>query len=97
MSEVSVIISSYTKERIDDVNRCLKSLDNQTLKPKEVLLVLDPEDSLIEFYSKNVLKDFDFDFRIIRSPKAGLSSARNAGVENSSCWMWLTTVFPLGA
>jgi len=84
-NKVSVIISTYTKERIDDVNRCLNSLNNQTLKPEEVLLVLDPEDSLVKFYRRNVLRDFDFDFRIVKSPKPGLSNARNTGVENSSC------------
>ncbi len=84
-SGVSVIVSTYTEDRLDDVNRCLKSLSNQTLKPEEVLLVLDPKDSLVEFYRKNVLSDFDFDFRIVKASKPGLSNARNAGVENSSC------------
>ena len=39
--KVSVIVSTYTKDRRSDVLRCLNSLFNQTRKPDEVILVLD--------------------------------------------------------
>jgi hypothetical protein len=40
--KVSVIVSTYSVERFSDVIRCLNSIEEQTLKPHEVLLVLDP-------------------------------------------------------
>jgi glycosyltransferase involved in cell wall biosynthesis len=43
--KVSVIVSTYSVERFSDVIRCLNSIEEQTLKPHEVLLVLDPVDS----------------------------------------------------
>lgn len=77
--KVSVIISTYTKERCKDVLRCIESVSNQTLKPYEILLVLDPVKSLVEFY-KNIVPE---DVRIIVSDGFGLSKARNRGVIES--------------
>ena len=74
----SVIISTYTRERVNDVKRCIESLYNQTLKPYEVILVLDPDDELVKFYKKELS---DLDVKIVKSDKYGLSSARNKGVE----------------
>jgi len=47
---VSVVISTYTKDRWKDVVKCVESVKNQTLRPDEILLVLDPIDDLIDFY-----------------------------------------------
>jgi len=80
---VSVIVSTYTKDRLNDVLKCLNSLSNQTQIPDEVLLVLDPDDDLINFYAERLDKNFKFDFRIVCSKKPGLSEARNAGIEAS--------------
>jgi len=77
--KVSVIVSTYTIERFPDVVRCLNSIENQTKTPHEILLVLDPVDSLIEFYKENVKKA-----RIVVSESFGLSSARNKGIMESS-------------
>ncbi len=77
--KVSVIVSTYTKERHRDVLRCINSLLNQTIKPDEIILVLDPIEDLIDFYKKivpNVVK-------IIASSNFGLSNARNIGVMNA--------------
>ena len=74
--KVSVIISTYTRDRIEEVIRCIKSLKNQTLKPNEILFVLDPVEDLINFY-KDKLPD---DVKIIKSDGFGLSKARNKGV-----------------
>lgn len=77
--KVSVIVSTYTKDRRSDVLRCLNSLFNQTRKPDEVILVLDPVDDLIEFYSDLVPDEV----RIAASSDFGLSNARNTGIDNA--------------
>jgi glycosyltransferase involved in cell wall biosynthesis len=77
--KVSVIVSTYSVERFSDVIRCLNSIEEQTLKPHEVLLVLDPVDSLVKFYRENVKNA-----RIVVSDSFGLSVARNKGIMESS-------------
>jgi len=72
-------VSTYTKERYSDVLRCLESLLYQSKKPEEVILVLDPVDDLIEFYS-GVVPD---KVKIVVSSGFGLSNARNTGIENA--------------
>ena len=77
--EVSVIISTYTKERFQDVNSCLVSLKAQTLQPTEIILVLDPKEDLVDFYRSR----FSSDVKIVVSDNIGLSYARNAGIKNA--------------
>jgi glycosyltransferase involved in cell wall biosynthesis len=49
----------------------------QTLKPHEIILVLDPDLNLSEFYSSRVPSGII----LVTSKEVGLSNARNAGVE----------------
>jgi len=79
LREVSVIVSTYTAERYDYVLQCLRSLKKQTLQPKEVILVLDPDQKLIEFYKQRMPNDVKFAI----SEGFGLSNARNAGVKKA--------------
>jgi len=74
--KTSVIISTYTKERYKDVLRCIESVRHQSLKPYEILLILDPVKSLVEYYKNIVPKDV----RVVVSDGFGLSKARNKGV-----------------
>jgi len=76
---VSVIISTYTPARFDYVLDCVESLKRQTLPPKEIILVLDPNETLLEFYASRL----PCDVKIVISDGVGLSNARNAGVKNS--------------
>jgi glycosyltransferase involved in cell wall biosynthesis len=76
---VSVVVSTFTKERTKDVLRCINSILNQTTKPDEILLVLDPVDELVEFYEDIVPNSV----KIVKSNGFGLSSARNTGIEKS--------------
>lgn len=55
-------------------------MKNQTLKPKEIILVLDPGDELAEFY-RSQIPEF---VKILISERKGLSSARNTGVNHST-------------
>jgi glycosyltransferase involved in cell wall biosynthesis len=77
--EVSVVISTYTAERINYVLECIRSLQKQTLPPKEIILALDPDEKLVEFYKLNVPDNV----KIVVSEGYGLSYARNAGVKSA--------------
>jgi glycosyltransferase involved in cell wall biosynthesis len=79
MSNVSIIVSTYTPKRLPDIQRCLASLEKQTRQPAEVLLVLDPKDELVEFYKKRVPASV----KIVVSSGVGLSHARNTGVKQA--------------
>lgn len=76
----SVVISTYTIQRFEDVARCLRSLQNQTVPPEEVLIILDPIQDLIKFYSDNL---GEFHAKIVISNEFGLSAARNTGIRAS--------------
>jgi glycosyltransferase involved in cell wall biosynthesis len=54
-------------------------LRNQTVQPREIILVLDPIYDLLEFYRNNVPSFV----KILISEQMGLSSARNTGVRNA--------------
>ena len=80
MSEsVSVIISTYSEDMLNLVLDCVESLKKQTVSPKEIILVLDPVQSLVDFYRARLPPDI----KIIKSKGFGLSEARNAGVRSA--------------
>ncbi|MBX5327273.1 MAG: glycosyltransferase family 2 protein [Candidatus Bathyarchaeia archaeon] len=76
---VSVVVSAYSKERLDCVLECVNSVRNQSFPPKEIILVLDPDRQLMEAYQSRVPSYV----KIIASEGFGLSNARNAGVKSA--------------
>jgi glycosyltransferase involved in cell wall biosynthesis len=76
MTSVSVVISTYTIERLHDVLRCISSLREQTLSPSEIILVLDPSEALLQGYTARV----PVDIKVASSDQVGLSHARNVGI-----------------
>jgi len=76
---ISVIISTYTTERLELLKKCIESVRHQTIPPHEIILVLDSDDELLEFYRTNLKKDVI----VLDSGGQGLSSARNAGIKKS--------------
>lgn len=76
MLSVSVVISTYTIERLNDVLRCISSLRRQTVSPLEIILVLDPSEELLQGYTAHVTDDI----KVTSADKVGLSHARNLGV-----------------
>jgi len=58
---------------------CIRSLECQSLPPREIILVLDPDQDLVNFY-KSRMPD---SVKIIVSKGYGISGARNAGVRNA--------------
>jgi glycosyltransferase involved in cell wall biosynthesis len=76
---VSVVVSTYTPERLESVSACFQSLKRQTLLPYEIILVLDPDEALVAYYRSKVPPDV----RIVVSNARGLSCARNAGIQHA--------------
>jgi glycosyltransferase involved in cell wall biosynthesis len=78
--QVSVIVSTYTEKRYEDLIACFDSIKQQTIQPLETLLVLDPDPELVEYYTQRVPPFV----KIITSTEKGLSNARNAGIDESN-------------
>ena len=76
---ISVIVSTYSKEKKDQVLECISSLKKQSFLPKEILLILDRDPELVEFFKDVVPADVE----IVTSVGHGLSYARNAGVKHA--------------
>ncbi len=76
--KISVVISTYTVDRLSHVIKCVESIKNQSLKPNEILLVVDPIDEVVETYKKTIKN-----VKVVVSDGFGLSKARNKGVLES--------------
>lgn len=79
MEKISIIIATYSKERLGYLLECIQSLQKQSLKPTEIILVLDPNPDLVAFYKSKVPDDVT----IVVSQRRGLSHARNTGVKTA--------------
>jgi glycosyltransferase involved in cell wall biosynthesis len=78
LTNVSVVISTHSRERSSSVLECIESLRKQTLKTTEIVLVVESND-LARYYRSNI-----HDIEIVLTAKRGLSNARNAGVMKAS-------------
>lgn len=72
----SVIISSYSRERLPGLLETIDSLEKQTLRPDEIILVVDNNEELIHFFRSHISREIN----ILNSGGYGLSNARNAGI-----------------
>lgn len=79
MVKFSIVIPVYNVEEY--IDRCFKSLENQTYKDFNVIIVCDEctdnSEKIVDKFVKNNKK-----FKKIKAIKTGLSRARNIGVEN---------------
>ena len=83
MKEISVIIPTYKPQ--DYLWQCLESLERQTVSKTlyEVVIILN---GCKEPYYSNIsnhLKDYTMDVRLLQTDEAGVSYARNIGIENA--------------
>lgn len=81
MNTVSIIVPVYNVEKY--LYKCLRSLQAQTYKQIEIILVNDGSTD----NSPNIAREFcqnDMRFRLINRPNGGLSAARNTGLANIS-------------
>ncbi|MEM2130652.1 MAG: glycosyltransferase [Candidatus Bathyarchaeia archaeon] len=78
--DVSVVISVYSIERASDVAKCIDSVKKQTFPPREIIVVVDPNEKLVNFYKQHLSSDV----KLVVSEGYGLSNARNTGVKNAT-------------
>jgi glycosyltransferase involved in cell wall biosynthesis len=76
-ADISVVLCAYTTERWDDLIAAVASVRGQTLRPREIIVVIDHNPAMLEraraqFPDAMVIEN--------RAPR-GLSGARNSGVE----------------
>ena len=76
MPKFSIIVPVYNVEKY--IKNCLDSIEKQTFKDYEVIIVNDGSTDS----SMDVVKDYDF--KIINQKNKGLSAARNRGVKEAS-------------
>jgi len=77
LSRISVIVSTYSVDRMNYLLDAIDSVQEQSLKPHETILVLDPCPKLVELCKTQVPANV----KIVVNQTYGLSSARNAGVK----------------
>jgi glycosyltransferase involved in cell wall biosynthesis len=77
---VSVVICAYTMDRWDDLVAAVQSCVDQTLKPDEIVVVIDHNDELKSRASGALTSALV----IANQSTKGLSGARNTGVVNST-------------
>src|SRR5437016_4180236 len=76
MLDVSVISCAYTEERWHDIIAAVKSLQQQTASPREIIVVIDHNPSLLERVRANIPDVI----AIENNEPQGLSGARNSGI-----------------
>lgn len=88
MPRISIVVPVYNVEKY--IGQCLESLVNQTFKDIEIIVVDDgsPDESY-KIYEKYAARDNRI--KIIKKKNAGVSEARNTGIENA-CGDWLMFV-----
>lgn len=77
---ISVIVPVYNREK--DIERCLISLMNQSLREIEILIINDGSTDRSEEIIKEIIKD-DARFKLITQENKGLTYARNKGLDLS--------------
>lgn len=74
---ISVVIPCYNRERT--IERCIKSVKNQTVKVHEIIIVDDGSDDR----SIEIISSYP-DVRLIRQNHKGAQAARNLGITNAT-------------
>ncbi len=73
---ISVVICTYTEERWEDLVSCVTSVQQQTLSPQEVIIVIDHNENLRKLASEHLV-----DVCVVENTQIrGLSGARNCGI-----------------
>jgi glycosyltransferase involved in cell wall biosynthesis len=76
-NSISVIICAYTEDRWDDLVAAVESVQQQTLQPREIIVVIDCNPGLLKRAQEHML-----DVVIVENRRTrGNSGARNSGIE----------------
>ncbi len=85
LTDISVVICVYTMDRWDDIDAAVQSLLTQQSPPREILLIVDHNDVLLDRAAKRFPAEGNrhgVQLRVVASDgKRGLSGARNTGVK----------------
>lgn len=82
---VSVVICAYTLERWSQLSAAVSSALTQSIRPHEVLLVIDHNDELLQRARQEFASITDIPLRVVpNTRKQGLSGARNVAVEQAT-------------
>ena len=79
MPKISIIVPVYNVEKY--IERCLKSLVNQTLQDIEIIIVNDGSQDKSEEIIEKYVKENHNKIKYYEKSNGGLSSARNYGIE----------------
>ncbi len=83
MEKISVVIPVYNSQKY--LEKCLDSVLNQTYNNFEVILIDDGStDSSFELCQSIIKNNSNKDIKLIHQQNRGVSSARNAGIDNST-------------
>ena len=84
MIKTSLIITVYN--RVNLIRKALLSLQNQAVKPDELIIADDGSDESIISNIKDIVKEFSFPVKYVRQENKGfrLAKTRNNGVRNAS-------------
>ncbi len=81
-AEVSVIIPNYN--RCELIQRAIESVRNQTVTPRQIIVVDDGSDDA----SAAVIRRMFPDICVLQQPHKGVSAARNYGINHAACdWL----------
>ena len=81
--QISVVIPLYNKEA--EIERTLMSVINQSLQPREIIVVDDGStDSSADIVRRIIERHPEHNIRLISQPNAGVSAARNRGIEEAT-------------
>ena len=78
--DIAVVVPVYNKEPF--LKDCIQSVLDQTLPVAQIIII---DDGSTDNGMKIVEKMKDNRFKVIRQNNLGVSSARNTGIESSSC------------
>jgi len=73
---ISVIVCAYTQDRWNDLATVIEALQNQTIVPQEIIVVIDHNQDLLQ----RVQDEFPDVVAVANKNKQGLSGGRNTGV-----------------
>lgn len=81
--QISVIIPLYNKEA--EIERTLLSVINQSLKPREIIVVDDGSTDSSADIVRHIIERYpEHNIRLVSQTNAGVSAARNRGVEEAT-------------
>lgn len=82
---LSIVITAYTTERLNDISQLLQSIKNQTFLRIETIFVVERSKELLEKVSSLSIEYSIPNFKVLfNDGEPGLSAARNMGIKEAS-------------